>query len=128
MSEHPRTIVLETSKKDLEGGGKEDRGSSSTAHDDTEEGYQTPTSEEHRIPPVDLSRPPPAPKKRRRRVTCHRRSRAPPNAAEAVDEIMIRIKEELELFFQSCDKQSRVQSEPEPGPITGPKKRRTHDR
>ncbi|KAL9143450.1 hypothetical protein ABFS82_14G237500 [Erythranthe guttata] len=125
MSEHSRTIVLETSKKELEGGGgEEDIGSSSTARD-TEEGYQTPTSEEHRIPPVDLSHPPPPPRKRRRRVTCHRRSRAP-NAAEAVDEIMIRIKAELELFFQSCDKQSRVQSEP--GPITGPKKRQTHDR
>ncbi|KAL7084896.1 hypothetical protein ACP275_14G250100 [Erythranthe tilingii] len=118
MSENPGTIVLETSRKDLEGGGvEEDIGSSST-----EEGYQTPTSEEHRIPPVDLSRPPPAPKKRRRREIYHRRSKAP----NAVDEsVMIRIKAELELFFQSCDKQSRVQSKP--GPITGPKKRRTHD-
>lgn len=32
--------------------------------EEIEEGYQTPTSEEHRIPPVCLDRPPPAPKKR----------------------------------------------------------------
>ncbi|KAG6436130.1 hypothetical protein SASPL_101014 [Salvia splendens] len=35
-------------------------------HGAIEEGYETPTSEEHKIPPVCLRCPPPAPKKRTR--------------------------------------------------------------
>ncbi|GER55620.1 protein phosphatase 2A regulatory B subunit family protein [Striga asiatica] len=40
----------------------------SEIEDNTDDGYKTPTSEEHKIPAVVLSCPPPAPKRRKRLV------------------------------------------------------------
>lgn len=77
--------------------------------EDIEEGYQTPTSEEHKIPKVDLSRPPPAPRRKR-----------PVNGAVTEDNIVILSRAQLESLFRSL---ARIQS----NPFTSNNKRTDHN-
>ncbi|XP_057781882.1 cyclin-dependent protein kinase inhibitor SIM-like [Salvia miltiorrhiza] len=99
--------------------------------DEIEDGYETPTSEEHRIPPVCLDCPPPPPRKRKRFFMDRRISigKVVLRGSRIVEE------EELESFFELLESQSppppppplpEPESESEPEQDTSPKKIRSH--
>ncbi|KAL1558190.1 hypothetical protein AAHA92_08685 [Salvia divinorum] len=75
-----------------------------------EEGYETPTSEEHRIPPVCLRCPPPAPKIRKRTYTYRRIS-----IGKVVLSGKIVPEKEINAFFSDM-----IQSRPPPPPVSEP--------
>lgn len=110
MSQHPSTNRANPDQTQENLGGVEE----------IEEGYETPTSEEHKIPPVRLSFPPPAPKKRKRLFVERRIS---------VGKVVFVEEMELESFFDLLESQSRPPSPPpqvpEPDQGTSPKKIRS---
>ncbi|KAI3461352.1 hypothetical protein Pfo_018015 [Paulownia fortunei] len=113
------TTVQENSKQDAKIEKKEGENSGpKTELENIDEGYETPTSEEHKIPAVVLSCPPPAPKKRQRLFMDGKKLQK----IGVVESTIIIEEEELELFFQSFAEESRVP--PAPGPSISSKKRR----
>ncbi|KAK4441237.1 hypothetical protein Salat_0458600 [Sesamum alatum] len=119
MSEN-HTAVGDNSKEDV--GREEERSGPRPELEDIEEGYQTPTSEEHKIPAVVLSCPPPAPKKRKRLS-----SRA--KKVQRLDQLFqtVIMDEDVRLILESIEMQIRVppsSSGPGSDPSPSPKKRR----
>lgn len=89
--------------------------------EEIEDGYQTPTSEEHKIPPVTCT-PPPAPKKRKR-LFVERRVNI--RKVEAFDGRIVG-EEELESFFKLiAPRPPPPPSPPEPDRGTSPEKIRS---
>ena len=80
------------------------------ADQNPEEGYETPTSEEHKIPPVCLRRPPPAPKRWKRSYMYTRIS-----IGKVVLSGKIVPEKEINAFFS----QFESPPEPEPEPVSG---------
>ncbi|KAL2239886.1 cyclin-dependent protein kinase inhibitor SMR3-like [Sesamum indicum] len=119
MSES-HTPVADISKQDVER--EEERSGPRPELEDIEEGYQTPTSEEHRIPAVVLSCPPPAPKKRKR-LSSHVKK---VHRLELFQTVIL--DEDVRLILESIEMQTRVppSSGPGSGPTPSPKKRRIH--
>lgn len=62
-----------------------------------EEGYETPTSEEHRIPPVNYDSPPPAPRKRKRLLV---------DAKISVAKVILVDKEELDSILDMLESET----------------------
>lgn len=106
MSEDPST-----NRRDSD---EEDKGV-----EEIEDGYQTPTSVEHKIPPVTWT-PPPAPKKRKRLFT---ERRVDIRKVEGFDGRIV-VEEDLESFFKWIVPRPPPPP-PEPDRGTSPKKIRS---
>ncbi|KAL1544095.1 hypothetical protein AAHA92_20991 [Salvia divinorum] len=76
-----------------------------------EDGYETPTSEEHKIPPVCLRCPPPAPKKRTRILMDNRRFR---NWKLMLSDALLDGEFQSFLLLRSQSQDSHPMPEPEP--------------
>ncbi|PIN21267.1 hypothetical protein CDL12_06032 [Handroanthus impetiginosus] len=89
--------------------------------DNIDEGYQTPTSEEHKIPGIVWSCPPPPPRKRRRLFLHNKKF----DKLSLFDSPII-LDHEIQMFFQSFHVESRVspRSKPSPSSSATSKKKR----
>ncbi|KAH6836715.1 hypothetical protein C2S53_007372 [Perilla frutescens var. hirtella] len=127
MSDDHHSTNQEKSDQDAK---KQENSGLNSGLEEIEEGYQTPTSAEHRIPPVDLDCPPPAPKRRKRLFSDTRTLRKVELRKDWL------VEGELDSFFDMFVRKSTVAppsrqpppaTEPEPDFSTPPKKKRSDE-